>query len=133
MDIVNNKVTRFDAQLIVCLAGLMGLRPSEIVEDVNLKSGKLRLHQAYVRGVLGTIKNDVDETLPMLKMVIGLFKAWHGQSAEPSEVWVFPNQGGKDPINIRDYVVLVLRPALVRSIGNRSTHFAGVLARSSPS
>src|SRR2546430_6024432 len=40
MDIVNNKLTRVDAQLIVCLAGLMGLRPSEIValcwEDVNL-------------------------------------------------------------------------------------------------
>ena len=42
MDIVNNKLTRIDAQLIVCLAGLMGLRPSEIIalcwEDVNLKA-----------------------------------------------------------------------------------------------
>ena len=27
MEIVNNKLTRIDAQLIVCLAGLMGLRP----------------------------------------------------------------------------------------------------------
>ena len=83
MDIVNNKLTRIDAQLIVCLAGLMGLRPSEIVglcwEDVNLKAGKLRLHQAYVRGNLGTTKTDVDVKLPMLKMVIGLFKAWHEQ------------------------------------------------------
>ena len=34
MDIVNNKLTRVDAQLIVCLAGLMGLRPSEIVASV---------------------------------------------------------------------------------------------------
>ena len=87
MDIVNNKLTRIDAQLIVCLAGLMGLRPSEIValcwEDVNLKAGKLRLHQAYVRGHLGTTKTDIDVNLPMLKMVIGLFKSWHEQSGKP--------------------------------------------------
>jgi integrase len=116
MDIVNNKLTRVDAQLIVCLAGLMGLRPSEIVglcwEDVNIKAGRLRLHQAYVRGNLGTTKTDIDVMLPMLKMVIGLFTAWHQQSGEPSEGWVFPNQRGKDPINIRDYVVFVLRPAV---------------------
>src|SRR3984957_2367813 len=64
MDIVNNKLTRIDAQLIVCLAGLMGLRPSEIAglcwEDVNIKAGKLRLHQAFVRGHLGTTKTDID-------------------------------------------------------------------------
>jgi len=116
MDIVNTKLTRIDAQLIVCLAGLMGLRPSEIValcwKDVNLKAGKLRLHQAYVRGHLGTTKTGVDVQLPMLKMVIGLFKAWYEQSGEPSEGWVFPNLSGGDPINIRDYVVGVLRPAV---------------------
>jgi integrase len=115
MNIVNNKLNRIDAQLIVCLAGLMGLRPSEIVglcwEDVNLKAGKLRLHQAYVRGVVGTTKTDIDVTLPMLKMVIGLFQAWHEQSGEPNEGWVFPNSHG-EPINIRDYVVAVLRPAV---------------------
>jgi integrase len=92
MDIVNNKLTRVDAQLIVCLGGLMGLRPSEIVglcwEDVNLKAGKLRLHQAYVRGHLGTTKTTVDVQLPMLKMVMGLFKAWYGQCGEPTEGWV---------------------------------------------
>lgn len=116
MDIVNNKLTRIDAQLIVCLAGLMGLRPSEIValcwEDINLKAGKLRLHQAYVRGHLGTTKTGVDVKLPMLQLVLGLFKAWHQQAGEPAEGWVFPNQSGKDPIDIRDYVVGVLRPAV---------------------
>jgi len=115
MDIVNNKLKRADAQLIVCLAGLMGLRPSEIValcwEDVNLKAGKLRLHQAYVRGNLGTTKTGVDVTLPMLKMVIGIFKAWHEACGKPGEGWVFSNTFG-DPINIRDYVVAVLRPAV---------------------
>jgi integrase len=115
MDIVTNKLTRIDAQLIVCLAGLMGLRPCEIValcwEDVNLKAGKLRLHQGYVRGTLGTTKTDQDVQLPMLKMVIGIFKAWHEQCGEPSEGWVFANTHG-DPINIRDYVVAVLRPAV---------------------
>jgi len=115
MDIVNNKLKRVDAQLIVCLAGLMGLRPSEIVavrwEDVNLKVGKMRLHQAYVRGHLGTTKTDINVQLPMLKLVIGLFKAWHEQSGEPKEGWVFPNSKN-DPIDIRDYVVGVLRPAI---------------------
>src|SRR5208282_454949 len=113
MDIVNNKLTRVHAQLIVCLAGLMGLRPSEIValcwEDVNTNVGKLRLHQAFVRGNLGTTKTEIDVKLPMLKMVIGLFKAWHQQSGEPNNGWVFPNQSGDGPINIRDYVVAVLR------------------------
>ena len=116
MDIVNNKLTRIDSQLIVCLAGLMGLRPSEIVglcwEDVNLKAGKLRLHQAYVRGHLGTTKTGVDVKLPMLQLVLGLFKAWHQQSGEPVEGWVFPNQSSNAPIKIRDYVVTVLRPAI---------------------
>jgi len=115
MDIVNNKLKPIDAQLIVCLAGLMGLRPCEIValdwEDINLKAGKLRLHQGYVRGNLGTTKTDIDVKLPMLKMVIGLFKVWHQQCGEPGEGWVFPNTNG-DPINIRDYVVEVLRPAV---------------------
>lgn len=115
MDIVNNKLARIDAQLIVCLAGLMGLRSSEIValcwEDVNLKAGKLRLHQAYVRGHLGTTKTDTDVILPMLQMVQSMFKAWHGQCGEPKEGWVFPNSNG-DPINIRDYVVSVLRPTI---------------------
>jgi len=115
MDIVNNKLTRIDAQLIVCLAGLMGLRPSEIVgldwQGVNLNAGKLRVHQAYVRGNLGTTKTGVDVTLPMLRLVLGIFKAWHQQCGEPSKGWVFPNQSG-DPINIRDYVVAVLRPSV---------------------
>ena len=115
MDIVNNKLTRIDAQLIVCLAGLMGLRPSEIAglcwEDVNLTAGKLRLHQAYVRGNLGTTKTEIDVKLPMLKMVIGLFKAWHEQRGKPDGGWVFGNTFG-DPINLRDFVVVVLRPAI---------------------
>ncbi len=115
MDIVNNKLTRVDAQLIVCLAGLMGLRPSEIValcwEDINLKAGKLRLHQAYVGGHLGTTKTNIDVQLPMLKLVIGLFKSWHEQSGSPAEGWVFPNSHG-DPIDISELVVNVLRPAI---------------------
>jgi integrase len=114
MDIVNNKLTRIDAQLIVCLAGLMGLRPSEIIgldwQDVNLSGAKLRVHQAYVRGHLGTTKTGTDVTLPMMKLVHGLFKAWHEQNGSPNSGWVFPNQSGKDPINIRDFVVAVLRP-----------------------
>lgn len=116
MDIVNNKLPRIDSQLIICLAGLMGLRPSEIIglcwEDVNLKAGRLRLHQAFVRGNLGTTKTDMDVQLPMLKMVTGIFKAWHEQSKEPAKGWVFPNESGENPINIRDYVVGVLRPAV---------------------
>lgn len=116
MDIINNKLVGMDAQLIICLAGLMGLRASEIIglewPDANLVAGKLHLHQAYVRGHLGTTKNEIDVKLPMLKMVLGIFKAWHEQSGSPSTGWVFPNQSGEKPINIRDYVVGVLRPAV---------------------
>lgn len=115
MDIVNNKLKRTDAQLIVCLAGMMGLRPSEIVgldwQDVNLEARKIRIRQAVVRGNVGTTKTNVDAWLPMIEPVLGFFKAWHTQSGEPSKGWVFPNTLG-DPINIRDYVVSVLRPAI---------------------
>jgi integrase len=44
--------------------------------------------------------------------VIGLFNAWHEQSGKPTEGWVFPQQLGEGPINSRDYVVGVLRPAV---------------------
>jgi integrase len=115
MDIVNNKLKRTDARLVVCLAGMMGLRPSEIVgldwSAVDLEAGTLRVSQAVVRGVVGTTKTDVNETLPMIEPVLGFFKAWHRESHEPSKGWVFPNQSG-DPINVRDYVVGVLRPAI---------------------
>jgi integrase len=65
-----------------------------------------------VRGHLGTTKTSIDVQLPMLKMVIGLFTSWHGQQGKPAKGWVFPNHSGEAPINIRDYVVAVLRPAI---------------------
>jgi integrase len=115
MDIVNNKLTRTDARLVVCLAGLMGLRPCEIVgldwQDVDLAARKVRVRQAVVRGHVGTTKTDVDESLPMIEPLLGFMKAWHVESDEPSMGWVFPNQSG-DPLNIRDYVDAVLRPAI---------------------
>jgi integrase len=94
--IVNYKLTRGDAQLIVCLAGLMGLRPSEIValcwENVNLKAGRLRLHQAYVRGHPGTTKTGVDVQLPMLKMVIGLSRLGTLSVVSRAKVGCFQNR-----------------------------------------
>ena len=62
--------------------------------------------------MVGTTKTDVDETLPMIQPTIGLFEQWHKESGEPGNGWVFPNESGKKPINIRDYVVKVLRPAV---------------------
>jgi integrase len=116
MNIINNKLTRTDARLVVCLASLMGLRPGEIVglcwEDVNISAGTVRIRHAYVRGHLGTTKTDVDESLPMIEPLLGFMKAWHIESGEPSKGWVFPNQSGNTPINIRDYVATVLRPAI---------------------
>jgi integrase len=124
IDIVNNKLkARVDAQLMVCLAGLMGLRPCEIVglcwETVNLEACTLEVKQAVVRGVLGTTKTDADEdaeenvdaTLPIIEPTLQLFKTWHMQSGQPSKGWVFPNQSG-DPLHIRDYVAKVLKPAI---------------------
>ncbi len=70
------------------------------------------MHQAYVRGHLGTTKTGLDVKLPMLQLVLSLFKAWHQQLGEPVEGWVFPNQSGEAPICIRDYVVAVLREAI---------------------
>jgi integrase len=106
---------RLDGQLVVCLAGMMGLRPCEIVgldwQDVNLEGRKLRVRQAVVRGVVGTTKTDVDAWLPMIQPVVGLFEMWHEKSGKPDGGWVFPNTFG-DPINIRDFVASVLKPAV---------------------
>lgn len=115
MNIVNDKLTRTDARLVICLAGLMGLRPSEIVgldwKDVDLSAGKVRIRQAVVRGVVDTTKTDVDEWLPMIEPLLGFIRSWHKECGEPHSGWVFKNQSG-DPIHIRDYVVKVLRPAI---------------------
>lgn len=115
MDIVNNKLTRTDARLVVCLAGLMGLRPSEIAglswPDVDLAGGSLRIRQAVVRGVVGTTKTDVDECLPMKEPLLSFMRSWHNECGEPTKGYVFSNTHG-DPINIRDYVATVLKPAV---------------------
>jgi integrase len=113
-EIVSLLSDRVDAQLVVCLAGLMGLRPSEIVgltwPDLDVVAHTLRVRQAVVRGVVGTTKTDVDATLPLIQPVLGLMGLWWTESGEPSKGYVFQNGRG-DPINIRDYVAGVLRPA----------------------
>ena len=124
MDIVNNKLkARVDAQLMVCLAGLMGLRPCEIVGlcwgTADFAAHTLEVKKAVVRGVVGTTKTDADEdaeenvdaTLPIIEPTLTFLKTWHVQSGKPSKGWVFPNEVGK-PISIRDYVAKVLRPAI---------------------
>jgi hypothetical protein len=63
-----------------------------------------------VRGNLGTTKTDIDVSLPVLKMVIGLFKAWHQQCGERK--LGISKRERRSTINIRDYVFLVLRPAI---------------------
>jgi len=113
-EIVTLLKNRVDGQLVVCLAGMMGLRPSEIVgldwADVSVEGRALRVRQAVVRGVVGTTKTDVDTVLPMIQPVIGLFELWRAKRGNPDGGWVFPNRTG-DPLNIRDFVALVLRPA----------------------
>jgi integrase len=112
-DIVTLLKDRVDGQLVVCLAGTMGLRPSEIVgltwQDVNVETKTLRVRQAVVRGHIGTTKTDVDATLPLIQPVRGLMGLWWTESGEPSKGWVFQNGKG-DHINIRDYVASVLKP-----------------------
>jgi len=119
-EIVTLLKDRVDGQLVVCLAGMMGLRPSEIIglawQDVNIEARSLRVRQAVVRGKVGTTKTDVDVILPMIQPVIGLFEMWREKSGNPESGhdgaagWVFPNQSG-NPLNVRDYVRGVLRPA----------------------
>lgn len=116
MDIINNKLTRTDARLVVCLAGLMGLRPSEIIgldwSDVDIKQGTVRIRQAVVRGKVGTTKTDVDEQLPMIEPLRGFMRAWWEESKKPDGGWVFPNESKEKPINVRDYTMKVLRPSI---------------------
>jgi len=59
--------------------------------------GNDRPHPHRVDGHCYNKLTRIDAQLPMLRLVISLFKSWHEQQGQPSEGWVFPNQSGKDP------------------------------------
>jgi integrase len=83
------------AQLVVLLAGVMGLRPSEIVglDWTDFSQGSLHIRRAVVRGVSGGTKTASSvASIPVIQPVAGLLKLWHETSGRPDQGWVFPEQ-----------------------------------------
>jgi integrase len=104
------------AQLVVMFAGLMGLRPSEIVgldwSDVSFTEEVLYIRRAVVRGEVGDTKTDSSvRSIPLIQPVLGLLKMWHESSGSPSTSWVFPNRDGM-PMNIREFCRKKIKPVV---------------------
>lgn len=114
-DIVSSLKGDTEAQLVVLLAGVMGLRPSEIVglDWSDFSQGSLHIRRAVVRGVSGGTKTASSvASIPVIQPVLGLLGLWHESSGRPDQGWVFPNKGGTKPMNIRDFTRKRVKPVV---------------------
>jgi integrase len=114
-NIISALVDRVDAQLIVALSFFAGLRPSEIagLQWGDLDSEFVHIRRACVRGVVGDCKTpESAASLPLLPQVRLLVELWRLKSGNPTQGWVFPNNSGRDPVNLRDFVHRAVLPAL---------------------
>jgi integrase len=104
------------AQLVVMLAGLLGLRPSEIAgldwTDVSFTEEALYIRRAVVMGEVGGTKTKSSvRSIPLIQPVLGLLKMWHEKSGSPSVGWVFPNRTGQ-AMDIRDFCRTKIKPII---------------------
>lgn len=115
-DIISDLKDDPKAQLVIMFAGLMGLRPSEIIgldwSDVNFAEETLSIRRAVVRGAVEKTKTTTSvATIPLIQPVLGLLKMWHEKSGSPSIGWIFPNSLGV-PMSIRDFCRKKIRPVI---------------------
>jgi len=83
---------------IVALAGLAGLRRSEIFglmwEDFDFKNNRIDLQRQYINGELTPLKTESSRVvIPIWKKLTKLMMEWKLQSGSP--IWVFKGRGNK--------------------------------------
>jgi integrase len=117
-DLISALVERVDGQLILALAGFLGLRPSEIeaLKWEDFDEYFVHIRRGSVRGEIGPLKTpESAASIPLIDQVRVLLKLWWVKSGSPTKGWVFPNQRGEKPINIRDFQRKVIRPAVAKA------------------
>jgi integrase len=112
--IVSALIDAPEAQLVMALAGYMGLRPSEItgLQWEDFANEELHIRRAVTRGVIGPTKTEESvASLPLVSSVKEALERWRAKSAAPSKGWVFPNRSGS-PMDIRELCRRRIRPIL---------------------
>jgi integrase len=103
------------SQLVVLLAGVMGMRPSELIaldfSDIDWAKGTVRIQRAFVLGVVDETKTEASKSvLPLIQPVFGVFKAYHDSVGQPAKGWVFPSSRGNRPTNVREFCRRHIKP-----------------------
>ena len=115
VDIIATLDGRLCEQLFMALACFAGLRQSEIrgLKWENIRDGWLHLEQGFVRGEEGPLKSRTSKrSVPLTDGLIRALEAWRETSGNPTSGWVFPNETGKRPINLRDRARNLIIPKL---------------------
>lgn len=118
VDIMAALKDRPECQLFMALACFAGLRQSEIrgLKWEDYRDGQLHLVRGFVRGKEGPLKSRTSKrSVPLIAPLIVTLEAWRKQSGEPTTGWVFPNETGKRPINLRDRARNVIIPTLKKA------------------
>ena len=110
--IVSSLVEHVDAQLVITLACLLGLRPGEIAalkwEDFD--DDTVTIRRSVVRGVVGTPKTPESmATLPLLAQVCIPLELWRRKCGNPEEGYVF-NSRENTPVDLHNLIARVIKP-----------------------
>jgi integrase len=127
-DLISALVERVDCQLILALAGLLGLRPSEIegLKWEDFDDNFVHIRRASVRGHVGALKTpESAASIPLIDQVRIPLQLWRAKSGNRSEGWLFPNRSGEKPVNLRDLQRKVMRPAIEKAGHKWKTLYAG--------
>jgi integrase len=103
-----------EAQLMMALAGFLGLRPSEIcgLRFEDFTENAVHIRRAVTSGVEGPTKTEGSVgSLPLIDVVRIPLSLWRLKLGSPDSGWVFPNTHG-DPINLKDFYVKRIRTKL---------------------
>jgi integrase len=127
-DLITALVARVDCQLILALAGFLGLRPSEIegLKWEDFDANFVHIRRGSVRGIIGPLKTpESAASIPLIDQVQIPLKLWRAKSGSPTSGWLFPNRSGDRPINLRDLQRKVIRPAVEKAKLTWKTLYAG--------
>ena len=111
-DIISSLVAQVDAQLVITLAYLLGLRPDEIAalswEDFD--EDMVHIRHSVVRGVVGTPKTPESiASLPLPAQVRIPLELWRAKCGRPIEGWVFKSRDNT-PIDLHNLIARVIKP-----------------------
>src|SRR5438552_4052845 len=109
---------RLDCQLVMALACFAGLRQSEIrgLKWEDFRDNRVHLSRNFVRDVEGPLKSKSSKRLvPIIAPLGRLLEAWRQKSGASTTGWLFPNERGTRPINLRDRARNNIKPVLEKA------------------